>query len=68
MTWKKFQDNAYRLTEKEVAKLTPFIMSQYKEALKQIKTPSVMLGHGVGHDPLRIQSGTFVTCLWPTTV
>ena len=36
MTWKSFQEEAFRLTEKEIDKLTPYIIAQYKEALKSI--------------------------------
>jgi hypothetical protein len=35
------------------------------EALRQVKTPNVLLGHGAIADPLRLESGMFVECIWP---
>lgn len=36
MTWKSFQDTAFRLTEKEVNGHIPYIISQYKQAIEVI--------------------------------
>lgn len=35
------------------------------EALRQIRTPNIFLGHGTISDPLRIESGVFTACIWP---
>lgn len=34
------------------------------DALKPIKTPNVLLGYGGLQEPLRIESGPYVACLW----
>lgn len=36
MQWKSFQSEAFRLTEQEIEKLIPYIIKQYKEAIKSI--------------------------------
>ena len=36
MTWKRFQDDSFRLTEGDVQKHVPYIISQYKQAIKDI--------------------------------
>ena len=37
MTWKKFRDESFRLTEKDSEKMIPHIISQYKQAIKDIE-------------------------------
>ena len=36
MKWSSFQEEAFRLTEKEIEKLTPYIIKQYEQAIKAI--------------------------------
>lgn len=36
MTWKSFQSEAFRLTEQEIERLIPYILSQYRQAIKDI--------------------------------
>jgi len=36
----------------------------FYQALKVVRTPNVLLGHGEGSAPLRIESGPYVACLW----
>ena len=36
MTWKSFQEEAFRLTEAEIDRLIPYIIEQYKLAIKDI--------------------------------
>ncbi len=38
MTWKSFQDQAYRLTEQEIEKLIPYVVAQYRLAIKDINS------------------------------
>lgn len=36
----------------------------FTQALKPVQTPNVKLGYGHMADPLRLESGTYIACLW----